>query len=94
VHDDFAHYTIHSGGTYLDSPYKYIPHNSKHAIQICTRYSLIKNYEEKYEKIANNTFHMAQRTTAGCLMNFYTKVHDIDFEHETLKCRQDGSKCE
>ena len=50
--------------------------------------------EEKYEKIANNTFHMAQRTTAGCFMNFYSKIHDIDFKQETLKCRRDGSKCE
>jgi phospholipase C len=94
VHDDFAHYTIHSGGTYLDSPYKYIPYNAKHAIQICTRYSLVKNYEEKYEKIANNTFHMAQRTTAGCLINFYNKIHDIDYESTVLKCKEDGSKCD
>jgi phospholipase C len=94
VHDDFAHYTIESGGTYLDSPYKYIPHNAKHAIQICTRYSLIKDYEEKYEKIADNTFHIAQRTSAGCLINFYNKIHDIDFAEAAMKCREDGSKCE
>ncbi|OGO79508.1 MAG: hypothetical protein A2Y23_09535 [Clostridiales bacterium GWB2_37_7] len=94
VHDDFEHYSIVSGGTYLDSPYKYIPYNAKHAIQICTRYSLIKNYEEKYEKIANNTFHMAQRTTAGCLLNFYTKIYDIDFAEAAMKCREDVGKCE
>ena len=93
VHDDFAHYTIRSGGTYLDSPYKYIPHNSKHAIQICTRYSLIKDNTEKYTKIANNTFHMAQRTTAGCLMNFYKKIHDIDTEDGSFKEEMEGLHC-
>lgn len=93
VHDDFAHYTIERGGMYLDSPYKYIPYNAKHAIQICTRYSLIKDYTEKYFKIANQTFHMAQRTTAGCLMNFYTKIHDIDFEEAVKKCSARGSSC-
>lgn len=94
VYNDFEHYTVKNGGTYLDSPYKYIPYNAKHAIQICNRYSLIKNYEEKYERIANNTFHMAQRTTAGCLMNFYTKIHDMDFYETVLKCKREGSKCE
>lgn len=94
VHDDFENYSIKEGGTYLDSANKYIPHNSKHAIQICNRYSLIKDYTEKYIKIANNTFHMAQRTTAGCLMNYYIKIHDIDFKQATLECKKGGSKCE
>ena len=94
VHDDFEHYTIRSGGTYLDSPYQYIPYNSKHAIQICTRYSLIKDNTEKYMKIANNTFHMAQRTTAGCLMNFYNKIHDIDMQDGSFKKEMEGLHCE
>jgi phospholipase C len=91
VHDDFEQYTIRRGGTYLDSPYTYIPHNSKHAIQICTRYSLIKDKTEKYTRIANHTFHMAQRTTAGCLMNFYQKIHDIHREAGSL--RDEGLDC-
>lgn len=93
IHDDFEHYSIKEDGIYLDSPYKYIPYNSKHAIQIFNRYSLIKNAEERYFKIANNTFHMAQRTTAGCLLNFYTKIHDIDFEYATMRCKQEGWEC-
>lgn len=94
VHDDFEHYSIKEGGTYLDSPYKYIPYNAKHAIQTATRYSILKDHEAKYEKIANQTFHMAQRTTAGCLMNFYNKIHDIDFDQSILECKREGSKCE
>lgn len=94
VHNDFEHYSIKNGGIYLDSAYEYIPHNAKHAIQILNRYSLIKDHTEKYVKVANNTFHMAQRTTAGCLMNYYTKLHDIDFKQTVLKCKQEGSKCE
>lgn len=94
VHNDFLSYSIREGGIYLDSAYMYIPYNSKHSIQICNRYSLIKDNTQKYIKIANNTFHMAQRTTAGCLMNFYNKLHDIDLKHTVLKCKQEGSKCE
>jgi phospholipase C len=76
VHDDFLHYSAAEGGIYLDSPFEYIDKNSKEAIEAYTKYSLIKDHSEKFFRIANRTFPLAQKTTAGCLMNFYNKINE------------------
>ena len=76
VHNDFLHYSVSEGGIYYDSPCDYIEKNSKEAIFAYRKYSLIKNPSEKFFKIANRTFPLAQKTTAGCLMNFYNKINE------------------
>ncbi|MEA4847242.1 MAG: zinc dependent phospholipase C family protein [Clostridiaceae bacterium] len=76
VHDDFLHYSAAEGGIYLNSPFEYIDKNSKEAIEAYTKYSLIKDPSEKFFRIANRTFPLAQKTTAGCLMNFYNKINE------------------
>ena len=76
VHDDFLHYTVKNNGVYLDNPYCYIDCNSKKSIEAYRRYALIRDNNEKYFKIANSTFPTAQRTTAGCLLNFYNTVNE------------------
>ncbi len=75
VHDSFFHYSSSAGGIYLENPFLYIDRNAREAIEAYTRYSLIKNPSEKFFKIASRTFPLAQKTTAGCLMNFYDKVN-------------------
>lgn len=74
VHDDFSHYSVTDGGIYYDSPYSYIDSNAKMALQTYRRYSLIKDLREKYFKMGNVLFPLAQKTTAGCLLNFYDRV--------------------
>jgi phospholipase C len=76
VHDNFFHYSASGGGTYFDSPYEYIERNAREAIEAHTKYSLIRDTSEKFLRIANRTFPLAQKTTAGCLMNFYNKINE------------------
>ena len=76
VHDDFLHYSVSEGGIYLENPFEYIDKNAKEALEAYTKYSLIRNPSEKFFRIANRTFPLAQKTTAGCLMNFYTKINE------------------
>lgn len=74
VHDDFLHYSVKKDGLYYDNPHDYIVNNAKEAISAYKKYYLIKNSADRFFKIANRTFPLAQRTTAGCLMNFYDKI--------------------
>lgn len=76
VHNDFFQYSVSKGGIYCDSPCDYIERNSREAIAAYRKYSLVKNVNEKYLKIANSTFVSAQKTTAGCLLNFYKKINE------------------
>lgn len=76
VHEDFFHYSVFSGGVYFDNPFEYIDRNAKEAIEAYAKYSLIRNPSEKFFRIANRTFPLAQKTTAGCLLNFFNKVNE------------------
>lgn len=74
VHNNFEHYTAKSGGLYYDNPYEYIERNAKKTIEMYRRYRNIRNRELRFYRIANTTFPLAQKTTAGCLLNFYRSV--------------------
>ncbi len=76
VHDDFIHYTVSNGGVYYNNPNEYIASNAKEAIAAYSKYYLIKNPSDRFFRIANRTFPLAQKTTAGCLMNFYRKINE------------------
>ncbi len=76
VHDDFLHYSVSEGGIYYENPYDYIDRNAREAIAAYRKYSLIKNPSDKFFRIANRTFPLAQKTTAGCLLNFYRKINE------------------
>lgn len=76
VYDDFEHYTVSSGGLYYENPYEYIEKNAKTAIEAYRRYKPIRNPEDRFFKIANLTFPLAQKTTAGCLLNFYKTINE------------------
>ena len=74
VHDNFEHYAISEGGIYYNSAYEYIPKNAKRAIHAHTRYNLIADHLDRYFRIANIIFPLAQKTSAGCLLNFYRTI--------------------
>ncbi|MPN16767.1 hypothetical protein SDC9_164113 [bioreactor metagenome] len=74
VHDSFENYAASQGGIYLENPYDYIERNAKDAIAIYRRYSLIACRRDRFYRIAGQIFPMAQRTTAGCFLNFYKEV--------------------
>jgi len=89
VHDDFIHYSVKEGGLYFDSPYEYIEKNAREAIASYSKYSLIKNPSDRFFRIANRTFPLAQKTTAGCLMNFYNTINNAETIHKSpLQCSQ------
>lgn len=76
VHDNFLHYSVLNNGIYLENPFDYIEKNAKEAIEAYTKYSIIKDPSEKFFRVANRAFPLAQKTTAGCLMNFYKKINE------------------
>lgn len=86
IHDNFENFAATDGGIYLDSPYMYIEKNAKDSIAIHRRYSLIRNREERFYRIAGQIFPMAQRTTAGCLLNFYKGVQESNRTSTPLEC--------
>lgn len=75
VHDNFGYYCVHKNGVYYDDPYKYIEKNSMKSISIYNKYSLIKDRKQKYSNISYKLFPLAQRTTAGCMLNFYNTLN-------------------
>lgn len=76
VHDDFEYYAVRDKLIYYDNPCTYIEKNARKAIETYRKYSLIKDEGEKYFKITNVIFPLAQRTTTGCLLNFYQKIQN------------------
>lgn len=76
VYENIVDYSVYEDGIYYDSPYDYIVKNSKEAIAAYIKYSMIRNPSEKFFRIANRTFPLAQKTTAGCLMNFYNRINE------------------
>lgn len=76
VHDDFEHYSVTGGGLYYSNPYEYIEKNAKQTIEVYRRYKNLKSPKQKFFRIANVTFPLAQKTTAGCLLNFYKTVNE------------------
>lgn len=76
VYNNFSHYSVSHGGIYLENPFEYIEKNSKEVIEAYTKYSLIKDPSEKYFRIANRAFPLAQKTTAGCLLNYYNRIKE------------------
>lgn len=75
IHNNFKSYEAVEHGIYLDTPYGYIEKNAKDAMGIYYRYSTIGNRKDRFYKIAGQIFPMAQRTTAGCLLNFYNSLN-------------------
>jgi phospholipase C len=76
VHDNFLPYSVSKGGIYYSNPLLYIEKNAMEAITAYIKYSLIRKPSERFYRIADRTFPLAQKTTAGCLLNFYNRIND------------------
>jgi len=86
VHDNFESYAASEGGIYLGNAYSYIEYNAKNAIAIYRRYSTIMNREERFQRIAGQIFPMAQRTTAGCFLDFYNDIQESKVSSNSVYC--------
>lgn len=73
-------FVVFSGGYYLNGMEEYIRCNARTAIEIFRRLENIREDEERFFTITRFTLPLAQKTTAGCLMNFYrdTARHGAD----------------
>jgi phospholipase C len=67
-------FAIDKGGYYLKDIEEFIKCNARISIKIYTRLRDIKNEKKRYYTITKFTLPLAQKTTAGCLMNFYRDV--------------------
>lgn len=62
------------GGYYLSSIEEYITCNARNAIKIYMRLKDIEDASKRYYTIAKFTIPLAQKTTAGCFINFYRDI--------------------
>jgi phospholipase C len=67
-------FAVDNGGYYLANIEEFIKCNARNAIKIYGRLKDIKDVKKKYYTITKFTLPLAQKTTAGCLLNFYKDV--------------------
>lgn len=70
-HDLFK---VSKGGIYLNSPIEYIDYNSKRAISTYMDYKHEVDTEKRFYDITSIILLIAQKTTAGLMMNFYRDI--------------------
>jgi len=69
-----AKYAAYKGGYYMGSIEEYIRCNARTAIRIYRKLKDIRPDSRRYFTIAKFTLPLAQKTTAGCLLNFYRDI--------------------
>ncbi|MEG6612322.1 zinc dependent phospholipase C family protein [Pseudoclostridium thermosuccinogenes] len=70
-----SRYAAYRGGYYnMGSIEDYIHCNARTAVKIYRKLKNIKDNNRKYYTIAKFTLPLAQKTTAGCLLNFYKEI--------------------
>ncbi len=74
VYDNFSYYAVSKDGLYLNNPYQYIVNNSKKSLSTYRKYQFVDNRRNRFKMISLVLFPLAQKSTAGCLMNFYSSV--------------------
>ncbi|WP_010248072.1 zinc dependent phospholipase C family protein [Acetivibrio cellulolyticus] len=67
-------FAVDHGGYYMAGIEEFIKCNARNAIKIYSRLKDIKENKKRYYTIAKFTLPLAQKTTAGCLLNFYRDV--------------------
>lgn len=74
---EYEYFKITDGGIYLDSPKEYIHYNSTRALKVYKRHKLEEKLNKKFHDITAEILILAQKTTAGLLMNFYNDTKDL-----------------
>ena len=65
-----------NGGIYLDSATEYIYYNSTRALKVYKRHKLEEELNKRFHDITAEILILAQKTTAGLLMNFYNDTKE------------------
>jgi phospholipase C len=74
---EHEHFSIFSEGIYLEAASDYIYHNSKCAMEIYNRHRFEVEQEKRFHDITQEILILAQKTTAGLLMNFYNDIEKL-----------------
>lgn len=67
-------FMVYKGGYYLGSIDEFVRYNARNAIRIYSKLKYIKSDEERFISITKYTLPLAQKTTAGCLLQFYKDI--------------------
>jgi len=70
--NDKPEYLVNNNGCYLSSIPEFVNYNSLYAIKANKKISYIRNEEERYYALSKLIIPLAQKSTAGLLMMFYT----------------------
>lgn len=81
---EYEDFEVSRGGIYLESPAEYIHYNSSMSLKIYKKHSLEERIYKKFHDVTAEILTLAQKTTAGLMMNFY---YDIKNERHEMTDR-------
>jgi phospholipase C len=73
---EYDYFKVTKGGIYLDSPAEYIHYNSTRALEIYKKHKFEEEIHKKFHDITAEILTLAQKTTAGLMMNFYNNIEE------------------
>ncbi|NMB32633.1 MAG: phospholipase [Clostridium sp.] len=71
---DMPKFLANEGGYYFSEIEEFITCNARNAIKIYLKFKNVKKRSGKYYSLAKYTLPLAQKTTAGCFLQFYKDV--------------------
>lgn len=77
MHNKQEKFKVKKGGIYLKSIEGYILFNTKAALEVHRKYSVIKNERIRFYRTTSIVLVIAQKTTAGLLCNFFYDINRI-----------------
>lgn len=73
---EYDYFKVTKGGIYLDFPAEYIHYNSTRALEIYKKHKHEEEIHKKFHDITAEILTLAQKTTAGLMMNFYNNIEE------------------
>lgn len=73
---EYDYFKVSDGGIYLDSPTEYIHHNSNLSLKIYKRHKIEEEIYKRFHDITAEILILAQKTTAGLMLNFYNDIEN------------------
>lgn len=77
---EYDYFKVSKGGVYLDSPSEYIHYNSSMSLKIYRKHKLEEEIYKRFHDITAEILTLAQKTTAGLMMNFYNDIENQKYE--------------
>lgn len=81
---EYDYFRVTRGGIYLDSAAEYIHYNSTMSLKIYRKHKIEEEIYKRFHDVTAEILTLAQKTTAGLMMNFY---YDIENEKHEMSDR-------